>query len=363
MAQPRLPDNQTISQMIRDQLSACTPFKDSMKQLLRINDEQIAINRYKWYNLPAGLDGQLIERILYYRGMGMFFYIEEEDKFHFLPCTLDGSKGTALDYYGRWKSVRPLPFMGTTENSESKRSKTPQEILLSTQTREVLYDFPSDDLWEDLTTKCVLLTDYCRQLSQTILPRQKVNEGIIDIESNIIPYVNTLLSNSTGVSGMRVNDASEESSVQQASDTAQLAALNGKKWIGITAPMDLQDFSTTTSGAASDMLMAMQSIDNIRLGTFGLDNGGIFEKKSHLLNAEAAMNTGTSSLIMDDGLYQRQTFCNIVNMLAPLGVWCEINETAAGADMNLDGVVGANDPEASNTMAEQTGGGTDGDQE
>ena len=59
--------------------------KPNLKKLLRIVDEQDAINRYTWYNLPSGLDGQLLERILYYRGQGMFFYVDELNTFYFLP--------------------------------------------------------------------------------------------------------------------------------------------------------------------------------------------------------------------------------------------------------------------------------------
>ena len=51
-------------------------FKYANKRLLRINDEQVAINSIKWFNVPYGIDENLIERILYYRGQGMLFYLE-----------------------------------------------------------------------------------------------------------------------------------------------------------------------------------------------------------------------------------------------------------------------------------------------
>lgn len=97
-----------------------------------------------------------------------------------------------------------------------------------------------------------------------------------------------------------------------------------------------------------DMLLAMESLDNLRLGTFGIDNGGIFNKKAHLLNAEAAQQSGTSSLVMDDGLYQRQQAADLINswFLAPMGVdpayfvAVDINPTIAGMDMALDGELG-----------------------
>ena len=41
--------------------------KPNIKKLLEVVDEQTAINRYTWYNLPDDLTGQMIERVLYYR--------------------------------------------------------------------------------------------------------------------------------------------------------------------------------------------------------------------------------------------------------------------------------------------------------
>ena len=351
----RLPDNMTRKQMLQNALCSETPLKEAMKRMLRVNDEQIAVNRYKWHNLPPELNGNLIERILYYRGQGMLFYVPEMTKFYFLPYTLEGS----IDIYGRYDNVKPLPFMGKDEIEGKGKAAS---VLFSSQTREPVYDyFTNDDPMTFLETKCVLLNDYSKQLSQTVIPRQKINEDIIDIESNIIPYVNTLLSNSTGVAGMRVNDGDEQASVENASQTANTAALNGKRWIAIKSQLDLQDFSTVAGGRAEDMLLAMQSIDNIRLGTFGVENGGIFEKKAHMLNAEAAMNTGTSGLIMDDGLVQRQKMCDIINhnVLIPMGfpldaLWdCTINETAAGYDRDMDGMIGGEGNTDNTPSAEQ----------
>ena len=51
--------------------------KSNVKKQLRIVDEQNAINRFTWYNLPEGLNGRLIERILYYKGQGMLFWLND----------------------------------------------------------------------------------------------------------------------------------------------------------------------------------------------------------------------------------------------------------------------------------------------
>ena len=86
--------------------------KLDIKKQLRIMDEQDAINRFTWYNLPEGLNSRLIERILYYKGQGMLFFLN--DKFYFLPYALDGT----IDVYGRFMSVTPLPFNGTANDGK-----------------------------------------------------------------------------------------------------------------------------------------------------------------------------------------------------------------------------------------------------
>ena len=49
-------------------------FKKDMKALLRVIDEQDAVNRYTWYNLPCDISSEELERLLYYKGQLCFFY-------------------------------------------------------------------------------------------------------------------------------------------------------------------------------------------------------------------------------------------------------------------------------------------------
>ena len=86
-------------------------------------------------------------------------------------------------------------------------------------------------------------------------------------------------------------------------------------------------------------MLAMQSLDNFRLSGYGIDNGGLFEKKAHELQSEADINGGPVGLVMQDGSSIRQNFCNIVNSIWGIGMWCEPAENVSGADMNGDGVI------------------------
>jgi hypothetical protein len=72
--------------------------KQGILQSLRILDQQNATNRFTWYNLPKGITPQMIERILYFKGQGAFFYIDTAEQFYFLPYALNGT----IDCYGRY---------------------------------------------------------------------------------------------------------------------------------------------------------------------------------------------------------------------------------------------------------------------
>ena len=38
----------------------------NMKHIMRLIDEQDAVNRYKWFNLPCNISSEELERLLYY---------------------------------------------------------------------------------------------------------------------------------------------------------------------------------------------------------------------------------------------------------------------------------------------------------
>ena len=307
MAQPKLPDYET-AQAMRNVLAA--PYKEYWKRLLRINDEQLAIRRFKYFGNLPGLDYDLLERILYYRGECAVFYSPELDKMMTLPFCLEGD----IDIYGRYKLVRMLPFTGISLDDDKKKALN---II-----REPVYDLLEEiDPIDFCEHKCIIVRDYVQQISQKVQPRQKLNDGLIDMESNIPCYANTLLSNSVGITGVRVMGDDEAMSVKRASQTAQDAAINGEKFLAMNGTMDWQDLTTKSAGTAEEFLMVLQSFDNMRLASMGLRTGGIFEKNGTRLNNELAFNDGHSNLVMEDCLKQREDMCDKLNkfLCGPLG--------------------------------------------
>lgn len=310
----------------------CEVTKANIKRFLRIIDEQNAVNRYTWYNLPCNISSQELERLLYYKGQLVFFYYPDQDKFYFMPYALDGS----IDFYGRYNSVHPVPM---TSGQEGDKKYKALEDLLSTIVLDIKYELQDEDsIDEDTINKSgVILRDYTNQLGQIIIPRQTVNETILDAMSECVPYMLTSLLNGTGVKGVRVNDADQAESVKEGARGVKRAALSGVPWIPVTGPVEFQELTDGNLLKSSEYMLAMQSLDNLRLSSYGLENGGLFEKKAHVNDTEMALNQTAIGSVEADGLAIRQNFCNIINSIWNCGTWVEVSENSTGIDNDGDG--------------------------
>ena len=318
--------------------------KEDIKKVIRKNDEQIFVNRYTWYNLPMNLSSAEVERLLYYKGQLAFFYMKDLGEFFFMPYALDGT----IDFYGRYNTIHPVPMTSGTTDKENKA----QAEYLEALKLKCIYGvkLPEDLSVDDLNNSAVLLHDYSKQLSQTIIPTQQLNDPIIDLEAECMPFLRTALLNATGTRGVRVQDADQEASVEAGARSMVDAALHSEPYVAITSPIEFQELTDGSIGKSQEFLQSMQAIDNFRLGLHGLDNGGLFEKKAYVNQAQAGMNYagGDVGLTLQDGLSIRQNFCNIVNSIWGLGIWCDISENLINADLNGDGVAYERDIEADN---------------
>ena len=311
--------------------------KENIRKQLRILDEQNAVNRYKWYNLPCDLTSQEVERLIYYRGQLCFFYVPELDQYIFSPYALDGT----IDYYGRYNTVHPVPWAEGTENDK----KAPLSAYLANKKLDVIYGIAANEeqLVKDIIKfnegkACVLVYDYTKQLAQTVVSRQILQEPLLDIMSDCIPFMRTCLLANTGVKGMRITNEADYPNVLDANAAFEQAALEGIPYVPIVGQIDFQDLTSGQAMKAEEFLLAMQGLDNFRLSLYGLENGGLFQKKSHMLEAEQTMNAGKAAIPLNDGLTIRQNFADIVNSLSGLGISVGIAEEVIGADMNNDGM-------------------------
>lgn len=313
--------------------------KFNIKKLLKIIDRQDAVNRYVWYNLPNNITSQELERLIYLKGQLCFFYNETLEQFFFMPYALDGT----IDFYGRFNRVHPVPMTSGTEDEGDKS----QASILSSIKLDVVYGIEDIEEYEDkpeefenkIKHSCVLLRDYCNDFSQTIEAREVIHDPIIDTMANMIPFLNTKLILSTGIRGVRVADADQGASVVMDGFKVENFALKGMPWIPFVGQLDFQELALQSGGQAQDYLMSLQALDNFRLSLYGIDNGGLFEKKAHELQSQADLNGVPVGLVLQDGLSIRQNFCNIVNSLFDLEIWCEPAENIQGVDTDGDGVI------------------------
>ena len=316
---------------------------NSIKNMLKDLDREDACNRYVWYNLPCNLTSQELERLLYYKGQLCFFYDKNLNEFYFMPYALDGT----IDFYGRYNSIHPVPMTSGTDESLAKN----QAAYLSSLKLKCVYGMklPEEVTQEVQEGSAVILRDYINDISQTTIARSIKNDGLLDIMSKIIPYLDMALLNSTGVKGVRVPDEDSAKSLMQGTQTYKEFALKGIPWIPLEGKLDFQELSGESATKVQDFMLAMQSLDNFRLSTYGIDNGGLFEKKAHELQSEADINGGPVGLVLQDGLSIRQNFCNIVNSIWGVGIWCEPAQNVSGIDNDGDGSIHEDNSDGANT--------------
>ena len=346
MGKPKMLDISTIIQAGIDPKTglpykmgaSCKKMLDAnILQYLRIIDEQDAVNRGTWYNLPSGITSQELERLLYYKGQLCFFYYKDLDTFYFMPYALDGT----IDFYGRFNTVHPVPMTSGKEEKDKKIYESQMNILSQLKLK-CIYDVITEEeqLNEDLFTKsCVLLHDYTKQLGQLITPRSVINEPILQVMSEIIPFMRTSMIANSGIKGVRVQDEDQKDNVVEGSQQVERASKEGEIYIPIVGTIDFQELGTNGAGKIEEYMLALQSLDNFRLAGYGIDNGGLFEKKAHELEVEAKVNGGPVGLVMQDATSIRQNFCNIVNSIWGLGIWYEPSENISLADTNGDGLM------------------------
>ena len=336
-------------------------FKDAFKIALRIKDEQNAVMRYTWYNLPDGIDGELVERMLYYKGQLAFAYIKDLDKFMILPYALIGEKnnGSALDEYARYNCIRLVAYSGT---DTAKTNKADTRITLSTVLSalrfKVRYSVMEGQIeLSDIYESAVILKDYTSQMAEDNIPRYQLQDPIIDLEAACFAYANTSMINSTGVMGMRVPTEDEKSNVSEMNRVVEHAALSGAKAIPIVGKIDFQELTGSKVGTSDEFMVMAQAVDNERLSLYGLENGGLYQKKAYVNDSQTQMNSGNTSDVYHNGLMIRQKFCDIVNSIWQIGIACEAAEYQSGVDMDGDGTTDDRRDQSGSQVGEQPAGG------
>ena len=305
-----------------------------MKKSISLMDALQAKNRYKWANLPIGLRPQLLERVYYHRGQGMWWYDPILERHFFLPYALTSVDDNAIDFYGQYQKVKPYPFNGKAESNKKSDGQTSAEVYLGSIVRTPVYDMEELEAYiaehgeewcrENL---CIIGRDYTNMISEWNEPRASLQQVFIDSQAEVLPMMRTAILKACMPKLVRVADEGTYDSVIAELQAIEDSILAGKTMIPVTSFQELQELEDKSSSTIVEtMLKVWESYDNIRKSNLGICNDGAFKKSSQILQDEQDQNKVRTDMILNDGLQLRKELCEMVNRLFGLSVTVEKNE-------------------------------------
>lgn len=297
-----------------------------------IIDYQQYLTRFKWNNLPQGLDSELIERILYYSGSAMFFYIKELDRFYFLPYGMSGEgTETGIDFYGRFKRIKPYSFNGATDGSgETKANgkKSTADLYLSTQIRDNIIDIPMVSSLEEAKkiyeNGAVICWDYTPGLAYYASSRNRIARSYIKYMEKVLIQTKSALINSSGFNMFAVDGEQNNDIMQLQIDSINKDREKGKLAAVVSKLLgNIENLQSNAPAAMQDFFASLQSVDNLRLKSMGIQNDGMQQKSEYQNIQEQSMDISDALQVYWNSFLERIKFSAIVNSIWGLDIYPE----------------------------------------
>lgn len=297
---------------------------ESIYTALGIQDLREFIERYQWVNVPRGLDHELIERILYFRGKGLIYYNDKAEKFQFLPFSLNKT----IDEYGRYTRARTHPFIGVSNDEEGK-SLVCEDI-------EIVYDdlYLQMELgdpetverikneWESGEDKGIIIFDSSLALNQSPPIRSNTVKPILSSQATCYQIINTAMFSAADYNLISAQNESEYYSLQAQLGSVNENILRGNRFGAVLGQLKLDSLRTTNASQLQELWETFNSLDNFRKSTLGVANSGVFNKKERMLQLEQQLNGSNADDIYMNGLAQRQRACELFNQYYGANMWC-----------------------------------------
>lgn len=308
------------------------PIFDRIGESFKNMDYQQYLTRFKWNNLPEGLDSELFERIMYFSGSAMFFYIKELDKFYFLPYGMSGDGvQTGIDFYGRFNKIKPYSFNGSTDGSGERKSDgkmSKADIYLSTQIRDNITDIPmvaseeeARKIYED---GAVICWDYTPGLAYWNNSRNRISQSYVKYMVKVLIQTKSALINSSGFN-LFAADGEQDNDIMQ----MQIDAINQDREEGQLAAVvskllgNIENLQSNAPAAMQDFWASLQSVDNLRLKSMGIRNDGLQQKSQYQNIQEQSMDINDSLQVYWNSFMERVKFSAIVNSIWGLDIYPE----------------------------------------
>ena len=308
------------------------PIFDRIGDSLKDIDYQQYLTRFRWNNLPEGLDSELFERIMYFSGSAMFFYIKELDRFYFLPYGMSGEETeTGIDFYGRFNRLKPYSFNGSTDGSGENKAngkKSKADIYLSTQIRDNIKDIPFVSTEEEARkiyeNGAVICWDHTPGLAYWNNSRNRISQAYIKYMVKILIQTKSALINSSGFN-LFAADGEQDNDIMQ----MQIDAINGDRELGQIAAVvskslgNIENLQSNAPAAMQDFWASLQSADNLRLKSMGISNDGVQQKSQYMNIQEQSMDINDSMQVYYNAFLERVKFAAIVNSIWGLDIYPE----------------------------------------
>lgn len=302
-------------------------------QSLKDMDYQQFLTRFRWVNLPEGLSSELLERILYFSGSAMFFYIKELNRFYFLPYGMSGEgTETGIDFYGQYNRLKPYSFNGSTDGSgelnAAGKKLSSQDLYLSTQIRDNIKDIPIVETEEEARkiyeNGAVICFDRTPQLSYLIESRNRISQSYVKYLIKILIQTKSALINSNGFNLFSTDSESAADILQLQIDTINEDRENGKLAAVVSSNLgNIENIQSNAPTAITDFWNAFVAADNLRLKSLGIQNDGVIQKKQYQNMQETTLDVDAAMQIYMNSYLERIKFAAIVNSIWGLGIYPE----------------------------------------
>lgn len=309
---------------------------DPMFQKLGVSlkeiDYQQFLTRFRWQNLPEGLDSELIERILYYSGSAMFFYIKDLKRFYFLPYGMNGEKTqTGIDFYGRFNRIKPYSFNGSTDGSgemEGGKRLSKADVFLSTQIRDNIMDIPMVDSEEKARNiyenGAVICWDRTPGLAYQVDSRNRISQAYIKYLVKVLIQTKSALINASGFNLFASDSESGQDIMQLQIDAINDDRENGKLAAVVSKLLgNIENLQSNAPAAMQDFWASLQSVDNLRLKSMGISNDGVQQKSQYQNIQSQSMDITDAMQVYINSFMERIKFSAIVNSIWGLDIYPE----------------------------------------
>lgn len=328
---------------------------DSLYNIMREQNMIETFERYMWTDIPFGLTQDIIERILFFRGKGIFYFNDKIEKFQFLPFALNG----VIDEYGRYTRCNTLPFIGTDEEPKDKKVKKPR--ILVYEDLEIVYDLPyNSEMLENarkMKTVGIILNDNSLAVSQQPIIRSNYVKPVLHMMATLMQIINTAMYGSADHNLLQIENESELASIQNQINAINSDILRGNRFTPIVGNLPITPLKTSNTANLEGLFGTFNSLTNFLKSITGIANAGVFDKKAHLLQEEQKLNGSNSDDIYYNGLRLRQEFCLMVQAYYNYPIWCESKR--AMSEVQSENMMTGETTDPDNTQYNDIKGGDD----